>query len=121
MLSTPAVNPLVDAIAEFKVQSHNDQAEFGGVLGGGSSGRIGDKHHRRSCFLEKRSNIGGHLRVAPEGEGEQSILGPDADQVVAVPRNNPAQVTYQGSGAFKILILLPGPDPLWRGLCPLGQ
>lgn len=34
MLSTPAVNPIVDAIAEFKVQSHNDQAEFGGVLGG---------------------------------------------------------------------------------------
>lgn len=34
MLSTPAVSPIVDAIAEFKVQSHNDQAEFGGVLGG---------------------------------------------------------------------------------------
>ena len=34
MLSTPAVNPIVDSIAEFKVQSHNDQAEFGGVLGG---------------------------------------------------------------------------------------
>ncbi|MCX6613064.1 MAG: carboxypeptidase-like regulatory domain-containing protein [Acidobacteria bacterium] len=31
MLSTPAVNPIVDAIAEFKVQSHNDQAEFGGI------------------------------------------------------------------------------------------
>lgn len=34
MLSTPAVNPIIDAIAEFKVQSHNDQAEFGGALGG---------------------------------------------------------------------------------------
>lgn len=34
MLSTPAVNPIVDDIAEFKVQSHNDQAEFGGALGG---------------------------------------------------------------------------------------
>lgn len=34
MLSTPAVNPIVDAIEEFKVQSHNDQAEFGGALGG---------------------------------------------------------------------------------------
>lgn len=33
MLSTPAVNPIVDDIEEFKVQSHNDQAEFGGSLG----------------------------------------------------------------------------------------
>ena len=29
-----AVPPIVDAIAEFKVQSHNDQSQFGGVLGG---------------------------------------------------------------------------------------
>lgn len=29
-----AVQPIVDAIAEFKVQSHNDQSQFGGVLGG---------------------------------------------------------------------------------------
>ncbi len=34
MLSTPAVAPIVDDIEEFKVQSHNDQAEFGGSLGG---------------------------------------------------------------------------------------
>jgi outer membrane receptor protein involved in Fe transport len=32
--STYAVPPVVDAIQEFKVQSHNDQAEFGGALGG---------------------------------------------------------------------------------------
>jgi hypothetical protein len=32
--NTYAVPPIVDAIQEFKVQSHNDQAEFGGVLGG---------------------------------------------------------------------------------------
>jgi hypothetical protein len=32
--STYAVPPIVDSIAEFKVNSHNDQAEFGGVLGG---------------------------------------------------------------------------------------
>ncbi len=28
------IPPIVDAIEEFKVQSHNDKAEFGGVLGG---------------------------------------------------------------------------------------
>jgi outer membrane receptor protein involved in Fe transport len=32
--STYAVPPIVDDIAEFKVQSHNDDASFGGVLGG---------------------------------------------------------------------------------------
>ena len=32
--STYAVPPIVDAIQEFKVQSHNDQAEFSGSLGG---------------------------------------------------------------------------------------
>jgi len=29
-----AVQPIVDAISEFKVQSHNDQSQFGGVMGG---------------------------------------------------------------------------------------
>ena len=28
------VAPIVDSIQEFKIQSHNDLAEFGGVLGG---------------------------------------------------------------------------------------
>jgi hypothetical protein len=32
--STYAVPPIIDAIAEFKVNSHNDLAEFGGALGG---------------------------------------------------------------------------------------
>ncbi|HEY3458649.1 MAG TPA: carboxypeptidase regulatory-like domain-containing protein [Bryobacteraceae bacterium] len=32
--STYAIAPSIDAIAEFKVQSHSDQAEFGGVSGG---------------------------------------------------------------------------------------
>ncbi|HUK24622.1 MAG TPA: carboxypeptidase regulatory-like domain-containing protein [Terriglobales bacterium] len=32
--STYAVPPIVDDISEFKVQSHNDDASFGGVLGG---------------------------------------------------------------------------------------
>lgn len=29
-----AVPPIIDAIEEFKVQSHNDQSQFGGVMGG---------------------------------------------------------------------------------------
>jgi hypothetical protein len=33
-LSTYAVPPIIDAIQEFKVVSHADDAEFGGVLGG---------------------------------------------------------------------------------------
>ena len=32
--STYSIAPIVDQIEEFKVNSHNDQAEFGGVLGG---------------------------------------------------------------------------------------
>jgi hypothetical protein len=34
LFSTYAVSPIADDIQEFKVQSHNDQAQFGGVLGG---------------------------------------------------------------------------------------
>jgi hypothetical protein len=30
----PAIRPIVDDIAEFKVQGHNDEAQFGGVTGG---------------------------------------------------------------------------------------
>ena len=30
----PAVSPIIDDIQEFKVQGHNDEAEFGGVTGG---------------------------------------------------------------------------------------
>lgn len=33
-MGTYAIAPSVDALAEFKVQSHSDQAEFGGVSGG---------------------------------------------------------------------------------------
>lgn len=33
-MSTYAVAPIVDAVQEFKVQTHNDQAEFGTVTGG---------------------------------------------------------------------------------------
>ena len=33
-VSTYAVPPIVDSVQEFKVQSHNDQAEFGRALGG---------------------------------------------------------------------------------------
>ncbi|MGH9655828.1 MAG: hypothetical protein ACRD6B_20480 [Bryobacteraceae bacterium] len=32
--SSYAVQPIVDDIQEFKVDSHNDQAKFGGVMGG---------------------------------------------------------------------------------------
>jgi len=34
LTSTYAVAPIIDTVQEFKVQSHNDQAEFGGALGG---------------------------------------------------------------------------------------
>ena len=34
LTSTYAVPPIIDAVQEFKVQSHNDQAEFGQALGG---------------------------------------------------------------------------------------
>lgn len=32
--SNLAVNPIVETLEEFKVQSHNDSAEFGGIMGG---------------------------------------------------------------------------------------
>src|SRR5207245_4359695 len=49
ILNTPAVDPIIDTIQEFKVQSHNDEAEFGQANGGiinvvskgGTNGRHG--------------------------------------------------------------------------------
>jgi hypothetical protein len=35
--STYVIPPIVDAIQEFKVQSHDDKAEYGGVLGESSA------------------------------------------------------------------------------------
>lgn len=59
MLSTPAVNPIVDAIEEFKVQSHNDQAEFGGALGGviNVATRSGTNDLHGSAWEYLRNNV----------------------------------------------------------------
>src|SRR5437868_10502607 len=49
--STYSVPPIIDDIQEFKVDSHNDQAQFGGVLGGVVNGvtKTGTKIGRASC------------------------------------------------------------------------
>ncbi|MBC8164485.1 MAG: TonB-dependent receptor [Bryobacteraceae bacterium] len=59
MLSTPAVNPIIDAIEEFKVQSHNDQAEFGGALGGviNVATRSGTNQIHGSAWEYLRNNV----------------------------------------------------------------
>lgn len=59
MLSTPAVNPIVDSIEEFKVQSHNDQAEFGGALGGvvNVATRSGTNQLHGSAWEYLRNNV----------------------------------------------------------------
>src|SRR5207302_9959364 len=52
--STYAVPPIVDDIEEFKVQSHNDDASFGGVLGGVVNvvTKSGTRaYHRSACEL----------------------------------------------------------------------
>ena len=73
MTSTYAVPPIIDAIQEFKVQSHNDLAEFGSVTGGvinvvtkgGSNdinGRLwwflrNDNLDARNTFLRERATL----------------------------------------------------------------
>jgi hypothetical protein len=51
--------PIIDATSEFKVQSHNDKAEFGGVLGGvvNMASRSGTKQFHGSAWEFVRNNI----------------------------------------------------------------
>ena len=83
MTSTYAVPPILDAIQEFKVQSHNDLAEFGGVTGGvvnvvtksGSNEIHGslwefmrnDNLDARNTFLRERASLAQNMFGATVG------------------------------------------------------
>ena len=83
MTSTYAVPPILDAIQEFKVQSHNDLAEFGGVTGGvvnvvtkgggnDTTGSLWSFHRNdnldaRGTFLEDRAALAQNMFGATVG------------------------------------------------------
>ncbi len=53
------VPPIIDAIQEFKIQSHNDQAEYGGVLGGDVNvvSKSGTNNFHGSLWEYLRNNV----------------------------------------------------------------
>jgi hypothetical protein len=61
VFATFAVSPTVDDIQEFKVQSHNDQAEFGGVTGGivNIVTKSGTNHLHGALWEFNRNNVFG--------------------------------------------------------------
>src|SRR5579859_1953124 len=53
------VEPIIDTMSEFKVQSHNDKAEYGGVLGGvvNAATKSGTNNFHGSAWEYVRNNI----------------------------------------------------------------
>jgi hypothetical protein len=97
--STYDVPPIIDAIQEFKIQSHNDNAEYGGVLGGvvnlvsksgtntyhGSGWEFfrNDKLDARNPFTDIDPNTG--LAIAPS-EFHQNEYGGTVGGPVRIPK-----------------------------------
>ena len=91
------VPPIVDAIQEFKIQSHNDQAEFGSVLGGvvnlvtksGSNSFHGalweylrnNAFDSRNPFTDFKGNV-----PAPPASFRQNEYGGDVGGPVRIPK-----------------------------------
>ncbi|MFN7920838.1 MAG: TonB-dependent receptor [Bryobacteraceae bacterium] len=83
--STYAVPPIVDSIGEFKVNGHNDLAEFGGVLGGiinvstksGTNGLHGTAwEYLRNDFFNARNTFQPAVTVFRQNQFGASAGGP---------------------------------------------
>src|SRR5215813_12101120 len=98
--STYAVPPIVDDIDEFKVQSHNDDASFGGVLGGVVNvvTKSGTSQYHGSAweFLRNKSLDAGLIYP----------LLPTADQTA--PSNQPGFQQNQFGATFGGPLPIPG-------------
>ncbi len=98
--STAALIPVLDTVREFKVQSHNDKAEFGGVLGGivnvVSRSGTNDPHgsvweFARNDIFDARNPFTDALRNSPPAF-RQNQFGATFGGPILLPR------IYNGSG-----------------------
>lgn len=96
-VSTYAVAPIVDAVQEFKVQSHNDEAQFGGVLGGivnvvTKSGT--DQFHGDVWEFMRNSNLDARDYFASSSGLHQNQFGATIGGPVLLPRYNGRKKTF---------------------------
>ncbi|MDQ1472881.1 MAG: hypothetical protein QOJ99_4361 [Bryobacterales bacterium] len=88
--STYAVPPIIDAIGEFKVNSHNDQTEFGGVLGGiinvSTKSGTNDLHGSAWEFLRNNEFNARNTFLASPSVFRQNQFGVAAGGPVWIPK-----------------------------------
>ena len=86
--SSYAILPVIDAVQEFKVQSHNDKAEYGGVLGGvinvvsksgGNSFHGSAWEFLRNDFFDARNPFADAARPGPTSF-RQNMFGATVDR-----------------------------------------
>jgi hypothetical protein len=99
-----AVPPIVDAMDEFKVQSHNDQSQFGGVMGGivNVVTKSGTNQFHGSAweFLRNNAFDADNPILATKTPLKQSVYGVTIGGPVLAPRYNGRNRTFF-FGAFE--------------------
>lgn len=93
-----AVQPIVDDIAEFKVQSHNDQSQFGGVLGGvvnvATKSGTNQFHGDAWEFLRNDAFDARNPLLAEKTPLKQSVYGATISGPVLAPHYNGRNHTF---------------------------
>lgn len=105
-----AVQPIVDAIQEFKMQSHNDQSQFGGVMGGvvnivTKSGT--NQFHGNAWEYIRNDVFDAQDRFSGKGGLRQNVFGGTISGPVVLPRYSGRNKTfffgaYEGSIIHKL-------------------
>ena len=98
--STYAVAPIVDDIQEFKVQSHNDDASFGGAMGGivnvvTKSGT--SKFHGSVWEFLRNASTDAQPTLLPQGvpfQFQQNQFGATLGGPIPLPRENAQRKTF---------------------------
>jgi outer membrane receptor protein involved in Fe transport len=89
--STYAVAPIIDEVQEFKVQSHNDDASFGGVMGGivnvvTKSG--GSNYHGSLWEFVRNTSLDGSNSLVGKVPLQQNQFGAAAGGPLGIPWHN---------------------------------
>lgn len=99
-----SVPPIVDAIEEFKMQSHNDQSQFGGVLGGivnvVTKSGTNEFHGDAWEFLRNDALDASNPLLAKKTPLKQNVYGATLGGPVILPRYNGRNRTFF-FGAFE--------------------